>query len=379
MSQRANPAAIGAFVVGAAALVVLGLLTFGGLSFLKRPVRVVMFFDNSVNGLAVGAPVSYRGVRVGDVTGIQTRVGSKVIRVFATIDRRQLPPDADPADAIKRVVEKDGLRAQLGLQSIVTGLLFVSLEFMPEQPIHLAGVEPSLIEIPTVPTELQQWTARLDRVVSALEKVPFGELFTTSMQTVKGVNELANSPELRRALSAASSTLLAAQQLVHQLHGEAGPFFASVRGTSDTARDAAKDVSADLRRLVTQLDTTAERARVLMGDTQKLVKSLDERVGPLATNLTSASESARAALESARTALDKAQVTLGGMDRTLGRVDQTLGGFDRALGGEADLGYQLGNTLRELADAAQSIRTLADYLDRHPEALLFGKKAPGGK
>ena len=61
MSARANPVVIGAFVVGALALVVIGLVVFGGINLLHRPLKVVMYFDESVNGLAVGAPLSYRG------------------------------------------------------------------------------------------------------------------------------------------------------------------------------------------------------------------------------------------------------------------------------------------------------------------------------
>jgi paraquat-inducible protein B len=378
MSRQANPTAIGAFVVGAAALVVIGLLTFGSLTFLQQPVRVVMFFDNSVNGLSVGAPVSYRGVKVGDVTGISTRVGSKRIAVFANIDRRKLPPGTDPVQGFKRAIEQEGLRAQLGLQSIVTGQLFVSLEFMPDTPVQLTTLDPSLIEIPTVPTELQQWTARIDRVVSAIEKLPLGDLFASSIETVRGVNQLASSPELRRSLQTAGTTLAEAQRLVLALQRESGPLFTSFRDSSDAARQAMKDVSSDLRQLVAKLDATSDRAQALLDDTQKLVKNMDTHVGPLVSNLSNASDSARSALDTAKTALEKAQGTLGTVDRTLGSVDRTLGTFDRALGGESDLGYQLGQTLQQLGVAAHSIRTLADYLDRHPEALLFGKGAPPG-
>src|SRR5262249_39555456 len=153
--------------------------------------------------------------------------GSRQIAVYANIDRRQLPPDANATDWIKKVIEKDGLRAQLGLQSIVTGQLLVSLEFMPDTPVRLAHLEPALIEIPTVPTELQQWTARIDRVVSAIEKLPLGELFARSIETVQGVNELASSPELRRALQSVGSTLGEAQRLVLTLQRESGPLVAS--------------------------------------------------------------------------------------------------------------------------------------------------------
>src|SRR5436190_13648855 len=100
VSRRANPVAIGAFVVGALGLVVAGLIVFGGVHIFNRPLKVVMFFDESVNGLAVGAPIAYRGVKVGTVTSIRTHVGTSRIAVLADLDSSALtgekPGERDP-------------------------------------------------------------------------------------------------------------------------------------------------------------------------------------------------------------------------------------------------------------------------------------------
>src|SRR5574341_813672 len=127
MSKRANPKLIGAFVVGAVALVVVGVLLLGNLKALfERPVRVVLFFDGDVNGLTVGAPIAFRGVKLGQVSDVRIKVeaGGK-IAVYGQFPPRLLDDDTV---TILQSVMKQGLRAQLALQSLLTGQLYVSLK-----------------------------------------------------------------------------------------------------------------------------------------------------------------------------------------------------------------------------------------------------------
>src|SRR5262245_31621951 len=192
MSRRANPAAIGAFVVGALALVVVGLVVWGGVNLFQRPLKVVMYFDESVNGLAVGAPVSYRGVKLGTVTAIRAEVGTTRIAVFAELDPSSLakqPGRFDAREALARAI-RNGLRAQLGLQSIVTGQLFVSLVILPDTEPVTVGLEPAVMEIPTVPTLLQQFVDRFEKVVSAVENLAW------RWQLLGGLVELVGARQL---------------------------------------------------------------------------------------------------------------------------------------------------------------------------------------
>jgi hypothetical protein len=86
MSVRANPMAIGAFVVGATILLVAGLLFWGGTGMFKTKYRYVMYFDAAVTGLQKGAPVLLRGVRVGEVTDVQIRWGTSIVGVYVAVE-----------------------------------------------------------------------------------------------------------------------------------------------------------------------------------------------------------------------------------------------------------------------------------------------------
>src|SRR5215472_11412001 len=158
MSSRVkmHPAAIGAFAAGAVALAIAGTFVFGaaGKLFLRK-FPVVMFFDDSVNGLAVGAQVAYRGIRLGQVTNIRSVIGSPRIAVTATLERGPFltPDNPTGTNQMRRAMEEaiaHGLRAQLALQSLLTGHLYVSLVLRPDLPASLTGIDHKALEIPTI-------------------------------------------------------------------------------------------------------------------------------------------------------------------------------------------------------------------------------------
>jgi paraquat-inducible protein B len=367
MSKRASPTVIGAFVVGALALVVIGLVIFGGVSLLHRPLKVVMYFDESVNGLAVGAPVSYRGVRLGTVTAISAEVGTTRIAVFAEMNPSGLgrhPSQRDMRDEMQKAIG-NGLRAQLGLQSIVTGQLFVSLVLLPDTAPVTVGLEPSLVEIPTVPTLLQQFVDRFEKVVDAIENLPWERFFKAGLDTLEGTRDLARSPEIPRALRTADAALADMQKLVQTLEREVGPLVASLKDTADSGRSVVKDVGqdvhqtlADARPLIASLRDTSDAARGGVKDiSQEIQKTLAD-LRPLVAKLEGAADAARAALE---------------------KSQAVLGNAGAALDGDSGVGYQLGQTLGEMSRAARSLRVLSDYLEQHPDALLFGRGRPSDR
>ena len=153
MSTRANPTVIGVFVLGAVVLLVLALLAWGGTGLFRTRLDYVLFFDSSVIGLNNGAPVTFRGVKVGQVTDIQIRWGTPLVAVYISVEPDLLKgtPKAGAQAQIQQAVMERGLRAKLKMQSFVTGVLYVALEPAPDTPIVLRGLEKSPPELRPFP------------------------------------------------------------------------------------------------------------------------------------------------------------------------------------------------------------------------------------
>ena len=365
---RVHPAAIGAFAAGAVALAIAGTFVFGAAGKLfVRKFPVVMFFDDDVNGLAVGAQVAYRGIRLGQVTRIHSVVGSPRIAVAATLERGPFLTRQDPTgtsmDQMRRTMEEaiaQGLRAQLALQSLLTGQLYVNLVLRPDTTASFARLDEGALEIPTIPTILAQLGA-------GLQKVPLVNVPKHLYDTLEGSARMLQSPELGKALRSVGPLIADAQTLLRRLDKEAGPLLTSLKGTSDTARASlvditrrldrvAADLQADASRLMTSLTATSDTARGTVkdvgGDLQKTLAQLTPQIAALAVKLQEVSDTLRGTLETTHT---------------------TLRDVDGTLAGDSPLGHQLTRALKEVAAAAQSLQTLAEYLERHPESLLTGK------
>jgi paraquat-inducible protein B len=362
MSKRASPTTIGAFVVGAVALLVVGLVVFGSVNLFRRPLTYVMFFNTTVSGLSVGAPVEFRGVKLGQVSRIESRWGTEWIAVYVRLDLRTIrgrrEHDVQELEGVlTQAIQEKGLRAQLRWQNFITGQLFVALDLFPKTPIKLAGLDQFVPEIPIVPTTLQLFTEQAEKLLTTLQDLPLDKLFSSSIEAVEGVKAVVQSPELQRSVRSAAAFLTEAEKLARRLGEDAGPVMASFKDTSDAARVAVTDVSQDARRVLGRVEAEVATLNALMGDVQRLVVKTEGEIGSVASSVKSASEEARATLEKARA--------------TLGTIDGTADGDSR-------LGSQLVQTLQDLGAASQSLRALTDYLERHPEALLRGKGRPGG-
>ena len=373
MSTRANPMVIGAFVVGAAALLLVALLVWGGTGLFRTRLDYVLFFDAAVTGLNKGAPVLARGVKVGEVTDVQLRWGTPVIAVYIALEPQALKgtAEAGPARAIERAVREDGLRAQLRMQSFVTGVLYVALDVRPDTPIVLRGLDPLVPELPTIPTDLEVWTAKLERFAATIEKVPLEQMAQTTAAVLEDVKKIVESKETRDLFRNTNAAIADARTFVGRVDARIDPLLAQLKGTLarlDTAVDAAQKLVLDVDSRVDPLATPAEAAlkaaqaaigdaRPLIEDMRRVVARLDAQTDPLLTSIRSTSDTARATME-------RAQLTLGGMDRALEQ--------------ESPLGFELFETMKELRAAAQALRSLADYLERMPDAPLYGVRRPSG-
>jgi paraquat-inducible protein B len=224
MSKPANKALIGAFVVGAVALVVAGILVFGSGRFLQETFKFVMYFDGSVKGLNVGSSVVFRGVKIGTVTDILLRYNpadmSVKIPVIVEIDPDRvevvgvLATEPDPEAAIGQLIER-GLRARLQMQSLVTGQLMVELDFHPDKEVKLVGGDTGYPEIPTIPSTIEELSKRI-------EEVPIEEIFKKLLAAVEGIEGIVNSPEVKDIMSSLNLAAEDISKLVRGGHQQAG-------------------------------------------------------------------------------------------------------------------------------------------------------------
>ena len=150
MGSKINPTTIGAFVVSAIVLAVAGVLLFGGGKFFQEKLPFVLFFDSSVVGLNVGAPVIFRGVQIGQVTEItaiadpqtfdvRIRVKTEIVRGVIKVGEEGQRFE-DQRQGMEGLIRK-GARATLRMQSFVTGVLYVAIDYFPDTPVTLLGLD----------------------------------------------------------------------------------------------------------------------------------------------------------------------------------------------------------------------------------------------
>ena len=247
MSKQANKTLIGAFVVGAVALVVAGVAIFGSGKFFTKTREYVMYFDGSLRGLSIGSPVAFKGVKIGSVTHIKIRIEGKEVTnirtpVFIEIESDRIAKtSADPE--LQEFIEKDrtykvmdilvkrGLRAQLVSQSLVTGQLVVAFDFHPDTPINLVGGDPKYKEIPTIPSTMEELT-------ETIKELPLEELVDQLLKVVKDIDTVVNSPEIKGSISSLHETLKSASELVQNVDRQVDPMLSTIKETFETATAA---------------------------------------------------------------------------------------------------------------------------------------------
>lgn len=352
MSKKANKTLIGVFVVAATAMLVAAVLIFGSGKFFQVKHEYVAYFDGSVKGLRIGAPVIFRGVRIGEVNDIALHYyrqdySFKIPVMMVLYPEKvigmglELSPQKE-IDSWKKLLD-DGLRATLEIQSIVTGQLLVELDFHKDAPLNLHGLQelklgPTVLEVPTIKSGLQVLGKKI-------EQLPLDEIAADLQSSLRGLNDFVNSPEFGKSLHYFKQTMREARNLIVNVNEKVDPLFTQLDQTLLDAQKLLRDVDGQVDPLATSLKGTSD-------DAGKLFRNVNKRIGPLQADLNKTTARLRSAFESAESALNE---------------------IDTMVDDESDLRYYIDIFLRELTLAARSIRALADYLDRNPDALLRGK------
>jgi paraquat-inducible protein B len=290
MSRRANPTWVGAFVLGAAVLAVLAVGLFGSGRLFRESHPFVLYFTGSVNGLDPGAPVKFKGVEVGSVQRIMVRfertAGEVSIPVYIELDAEKLARAGAQVeftpDAMRTAVEQ-GLRGRLESQSLVTGLLFVNLDYFPETPAKLVGTGDWPPEIPTLPTTIEQATQVAKEIVQRLGEIDLEALVKSATETLDALRDLAGSKEARSAVASLDETLASLRDLSQSLDRTIGPLGESLRTTAQ-----------ETQRLEEQLART-------LGAVQQIVQPgspLTQQLGVALQDVSAAARSVRALADS---------------------------------------------------------------------------------
>jgi len=342
MSKPANKTLIGAFIVGAVALAVVALVVFGSGKFFRKQTFWVSFFEGSVKGLNVGSSVVFRGVKIGEVSQITVNFDSVTLSVNIPVIYEVYPDSFREIGPQVKVENKEfhraliakGLKAQLQMQSLVTGQLMINVDFLPQRPAKMFGVHKAelgkqfgdLWEIPTVPTPLQE----LENILSGIN---IKEIAEDVRRAMDGIAKLATSPDLHASIGELRQTMTDIQKLVRNIDSKVEPLATGIDQTLVEVRAG--------------IDQTLVEVRAGIGDARKLMRS-----------------NIKEAADSATTALDQANVTLKSIEDIAEEGTQ--------------LRYDISAALKEIAAAARSVRVLADFIEQHPDAILRGRVTKTG-
>jgi paraquat-inducible protein B len=329
MSKKISPTLIGAFVCGALALLVAAVVVLGSGRLFRHTREFVLYFDSSVNGLRVGAPVKFKGVEIGAVKNIVLQLGQDLnvtkIPVIIEVDLDKLTARGvqgsimEDMEGFRQAMIQRGLRGQLLMESLVTGLLYVGLDFFPGTPVVLVqrpDAKNTYQEIPTTATTLEQAQDAATRIIAKLEELDFKGVLTSLSASIDGINKLVNAPELKDSLRSLAQTMPKIDEAVSGV--------------------------------------------------QKAVTTIDGGMEKLTDNLGRTSDATREALQ-------QIEVTLKQTDGTLKATEAAMVNVRSISDPDAATFYEIARSLREVSAAARSLRLLADSIERNPRALIFGK------
>ena len=270
MAKRPNPAAVGLFVVASLIMIVAAVLVFGSRRFFRTHYDFVCFFEGDLNGLKIGAPVKFRGVPIGTVTSIRlglapeegavrTGVIGVHLPVVFELDQTQLVSKGitigmlEPAMLDQLI--KQGLRAQLQAESILTGLLFIDIDLHPGTPMNLV-LDPNnrkYQEIPTIPTTIEQVQQGAMRALSELDRIDFAGMTHSIRDASDSIKDFARSQSLKdsiNSLTVAAGNLskasIAIRDAANNVNTKIDPLAASLQKTSEDVDQAIRQVKLTL-------------------------------------------------------------------------------------------------------------------------------------
>lgn len=332
MKTKMNPALVGVFVLGALALGVAALLTFGGVNLFSKPQRFVVSFDETIHGLDLGSPVKVRGVRAGRVVNLNVHYDVKTnhsrVVVVCELTRKVVVNDngseidLSSRKELEEMVRR-GMRAQLGVQGLATGLLYVELTFEDPQVYPLAETlagGPHL-EVPSIPSSMAEAYASAMQILSNLKKIDFPGLERDVRALLVDTRKQINTINLTEVTAEWAKAGKAVTALID---------------------------SAEIRQTFANLNSAIDSLKTTMA-------GVDQQIAPAGQQLNAVLLQAQSTLKTFEAAAANAR---------------------NFISAQSGLGQEATQALMQLSEAAMSVQRLTEFLERNPSALITGRKAP---
>ena len=333
MKTKINPTLVGVFVLGAILLGVGALLSFGGVNFFSKPQRFVIYFDESIHGLDRGSPVKLRGVRVGRVVDLNVRYdGAQNKSVVAVIcefnrammlDEKGAQIDVSSRAQMQSLVDR-GLRGHLGILGLATGLLYVELDFVkPEEegPREPVAPDPLYVVMPAMPSAIAEAQASVVEILADLKGVDFPGLSRDIRALLVDTRKQINTIDVSKVTAEWAKAGKAVTTLAE---------------------------SPEIKQTLVNLNGAIDRLNATLA-------SIDGQIAPAGQQLAEVMSQARATLKTFEGAAANAR---------------------NFISAQSGLGEESTRALMQLSEAAAAVQRLADFLERNPNSLLTGRKAP---
>ena len=345
MSKKVNPTAVGIFVAGALVFSILGLILLGSGRLFETRESFIVYFRSSANGLKAGSDVLLGGVKVGSVQKMfvqfDPETNEKIIPVIIELSANRLTAISANKDrgkdeilsreSIGEAIE-NGLRARLRSQSALTGQLYIDLDFLPDDKDGYLFPEETidgLVQIPTVKSQIERVLEMIAKGVEGLGQRDLGELLDKVNDLLVNIDAKITDLDLKSISDNTNATLKSANEAIKKIDTAVAQVNEAVEGDR-------------INQVVTNLDDTITQLK-------EVIEGFDGN------------------------ALDD---TIKKVGTTLDSLDAAAENIARLTDPEAPVTLQLNRPLADVKGAAASIKELADFLRRNPNALVTGKKRP---
>ena len=334
MSVKPNATVVGIFVLGALAFGVVALIFLGRSAFSRASYKFVTYFDETVSGLEIGAAVKFRGVKIGQVTELKIFLGetdgqgvSSRIPVIYEVDKRNFDEsmgsliDLSKPDELRNYID-DGLRARLATASFITGLMYVELDIVnpDEYPAEYYSQFSELFEIPTFKGTLAELSDNVSDFIKRFNSVDYEGISLRLIDLLENLNTEIQNADLDR--------------LSQSLQGTANSFTALAESP--------------------QFPKLFEKMELTLGEYKSLATEIRSAVDPTAEDL---------------------QIALQQFTKTLESLEVTTTSLHVMVRPQSSVRTNLDDALGSLTEAAESLRSLTDYLERNPSSLISGRQS----